>query len=353
MKIIRLECWKESYQLREPYTIAYEKIESTSNVFLKIDTDQGFSGWGCAAPDPEITGEDYKTVLQAYHEVIAPYLKGKSPFTYALILEELRVMLKNQPSALAMVDMALFDLIGKKTGEPVYRLLGGFRHSIPTSVTIGILSVEETVKKGQEFIDQGFFILKVKGGKSVEEDVERIIRLRETLGSSIEIRFDANQGYSVSEAVSFIEKTKNQRIELLEQPTQRDNPDLLKQVSKRVAVPVMADESLMSLKDVFQLTSDEATDMINIKLMKTGGITEALRINAVAKAAGVESMVGCMDESAMGIAAGLHFALARPNIHYADLDGHFDLEDDTFAEMVICKDGILYPLEKPGFGWSE
>jgi L-alanine-DL-glutamate epimerase-like enolase superfamily enzyme len=353
MRIIRLECWKEKLALNEPYTIAYETISIATNVFLRMDTDSGLSGFGCAAPDQEVTNETGKSVLESFENTIEPYLKGKAPFTYALILEELRTLLKGQPSALAMVDMALFDLIGKRTKEPVYRLLGGYRKCIPTSVTIGILPLKGTLERAIEFIRQGFFILKVKGGSDVEEDIERVLKLRETVGSTVEIRFDANQGYTVSQAIHFINKIKLAKIELLEQPTKKENDDLLKQVSNQVNVPVMADESLMTLKDVFHLTANNCTDMINIKLMKAGGIMEAMRINAVAMAANAEAMVGCMDESAMGIAAGLHFALARPNIMYADLDGHFDLIEDPYASMVTCKKGILYPSEKPGFGWSE
>jgi len=155
-----------------------------------------------------------------------------------------------------------------------------------------------------------------------KKDVEKILKIREVAGPDLEIRFDANQGYSVAEAVEFIDKTRSARIELLEQPTAKHDDELLKQVTHNVHVPVMADESLMTLPDVFHLTRHDCTDMINIKLMKTGGIAEALHINSVAKAAGVEAMVGCMDESALAISAGLHFALARPNVVYADLDGH-------------------------------
>jgi L-alanine-DL-glutamate epimerase-like enolase superfamily enzyme len=242
--------------------------------------------------------------------------------------------------------------MARQAGVPLYKFLGGYRDSIPTSITIGILPLDETIEKARTFLKEGFRILKLKGGTQVEEDIEKVMKIREVCGPETEIRFDANQGYSVAEALLFIEKTGDAGIELLEQPTDMKNEDLLRQVSQSVPVPVMADESLMTLKDVFRLTSRQATDMINIKLMKVGGITEALHINSVAKAAGVEAMVGCMDESALAISAGLHFALARPNIIYADLDGHLDLLDDPFAGLVGLKEGILYPGDSAGLSGS-
>ncbi|TAK40858.1 MAG: dipeptide epimerase [Saprospiraceae bacterium] len=350
MKITHLECWQHEMKLSEPFTIAYETIDRCVNVFLRIETNTGITGMGCAAPDLPVTGETAATVLTAFKECIEPVLKGRDPFTYKRLNHELKKSLAKHPAAHAMADMALYDIMARKAGVPVYKLLGGYRDSIPTSITIGILPLEETLEKTRQFLAQGFRCIKIKGGKNLEEDVEKILKIRETTGPALGIRFDANQGYTVAEAIAFIDKTRSANIELLEQPTAKHDNELLKQVTQNVHVLVMADESLMTLFDVFHLTRHDCTDMINIKLMKTGGIAEALHINSVAKAAGVDVMVGCMDESALGIAAALHFALARPNIRYADLDGHLDLTGDPFAAMVVLRDGVLYPKEGAGLG---
>ncbi len=338
--------------LRVPYTIAYETISSADNVFLRIETDKGITGHGCAAPDLQITGETTKTVLKACEAIITPNLKGVDPLRIAFQMSKILKPLKTQPSARALVDMALYDILGKAAGLPVYKLLGGFRTSIKTSITIGILPVKETVQKAEAFIQQGFKSLKIKGGRDVETDIERIIKVREAVGKAIEIRFDANQGYTLEGSLHFFKATRSAKLELIEQPTPKGKPNLLGRVTQNVPIPIMADESLMNLRDAFRLARRELVDMVNIKLMKCGGISEALHINAVARAASLEVMVGCMDESALGIAAGLHFALARPNVLYADLDGHLDLIDDPSAGTVILKNGILYPKPTAGLGFE-
>ena len=352
MRITRVWAWPVRLRLKEPYTIAYDTIHVANNIFLGVETANGRRGFGCAAPDAAVTSETESGVLKAANDVIGPILKGRDALQMTEIMETLRSALTSQPSALAMADMALYDLLGKTSGLPLYQMLGGYRHGILTSATIGILPTEQTLAKAADYLRQGFKALKIKGGLDVEADIERLCKLRQRVGPAIHLRFDANQGYTAEQALRLVQGTRQVELELLEQPTPRRDLHLLGRVTRQSEIPVMADESLVSLKDVFRLASDALVDMVNIKLMKTGGIASALQVNAVANAAQINAMVGCMDESALGIAAGLHFALSQPNVTHADLDGHLDLIDDPASGAVVLREGVLYPTGNPGLGFD-
>lgn len=350
MKITNIEAWLVELKLEEPYTIAYDTIDTVQNVILRIETDQGFVGYGCAAPDEHVTAETPSGNLKAIQHVVIPVLKGADPFRSTKLMEILKRKISQQPSVLAAVDMALYDILGKFSGLPMWKLLGGFRDRIKTSVTIGILPEAETVKRARDWVAQGFECLKLKGGKDVESDIVRVIKTRESIEKNIELRFDANQGYTLDQSIYFVEKTKKAKLEFLEQPTPRDDLNALHYLTTHVSLPIMADESVLNLYDALQLVRDNLAELLNIKLMKVGGIAEAIHIDAVVRSAGVKVMVGCMDESALSIAAGLHFALARPNVFYADLDGHIGLLNDPFADGAVVRDGVLFPTDKPGLG---
>ncbi len=352
MKITRMEITTVEMPLSEPYTVAYDSFDKALNIFIRLETSSGISGYGCAAPEPEVTGETIESVKKMLEEKVKDLLINSDPLRISFIMEKLKSMIVDSPSTLACVDMALHDILGKYAVMPLWKMLGGYRTHIKTSITIGILPLEETIERANNHVTNGFRALKIKGGLDVESDIERLIKIRESVGKSIELRFDANQGYTVEQALKLIQETKTVKIELIEQPTPKNEPGLLEKVTQEAPIPVMADESMVSLRDAFRVAKKDLADMINIKLMKVGGIAEALHINSVARAAHMETMIGCMDESALSIAAGLQFALARPNVMYADLDGHLDLINDPTEGSVILKNGFLYPTGFNGIGFN-
>ncbi|MCB1183791.1 dipeptide epimerase [bacterium] len=350
MRIRAVEAWPVAMTLAEPYTIAYETVDRADNVFLRLDAGP-VGGCGCAAPDLPVTGETAAETLAVLSGPVADALRGADPLRPAAALARVGDLLADRPSARAAVDMALWDLVGRQAGLPLWRLWGGYRTRIRTSVTIGILPVDETVTRARDFLAQGFRCLKIKGGLDPDGDAERVHRVREAVGPGVALRFDANQGYDVAQSLAFVAAVRGAKLELIEQPTPHGEPGLLGEVTAAVHLPIMADESLRTLRDAFRLARRDLADMANIKLMKVGGPTTARHIDAVARAAGLEVMVGCLDEAALGIAAGLHFALSSSNVHFADLDGHLDLRDDPTAGAVILRDGWLLPTDAPGLGF--
>lgn len=350
MKITRVDAWPVTMRLAEPYSIAYDLVESATNIFVRLETNGKACGFGCAAPDPHVTGEQPAAILGALKDTAGPGMVGSDPLRHSMLMEKLKKSLPAMPAARAAIDMALFDILGKVADVPVWKMLGGFRSRIRTSVTIGILPERETIQAAEELITRGFRCLKLKGGRDVEDDIGRVLRVREVVGQGVELRFDANQGYTVDQSLHFVEATRRAGLELLEQPTPKEEIEYLGRVTSNTSLPVMADESLVSLRDAFRLARRDLVDMVNVKLMKAGGIADAIQINAVARAAGLEVMVGCMDEAALGIAAGLQFALARPNVAYADLDGHLGLLDDPTAGSVRLEAGTLIASDRPGLG---
>jgi L-alanine-DL-glutamate epimerase-like enolase superfamily enzyme len=255
------------------------------------------------------------------------------------------------PAARAALDIALHDAFTKFLNIPLVQFLGQKIKSLPTSNTIGIKNVEETLKEAIEYHKNGFKVLKVKLGKDLEEDIERMVKLREQFGPGMVIRIDANQGYTVQQTIDFYTRTKHLNIELIEQPLPAKAISEMKGLPDEIKKIIAADESLLSPKSALELvTPPYASGIFNIKLMKCGGINQGLKIADIALQENVELFWGCNDESIVSITAALHAAFACSNTKYIDLDGSLDLGRDEVKGGFILKDGIMYCSDKPGLG---
>jgi len=259
----------------------------------------------------------------------------------------------SSPAARAACDMALLDLAGLRARVPLARILGMRRGRLPTSVTLGIDEPGPTLERAKRYVGAGFRILKLKIGENWKDDLGTVRLLREALGPGILLRADGNQGYAEDSARRFLSGLPPGSLELLEQPTPAADLSILRRLADDFELPIMADESVLGATDARRLAETRAADLVNIKLMKSGGIGEALDVARITHAAGIGGMIGCMDESRIGIAAALHFALAAPNVERADLDGHLDLADDVASGGVLIAGGDILPvLDRDGLGVS-
>ena len=311
------------------------------------------SAWK-AAPGILITGETLQGTVATIQQ-FAKGLLGVNPLDFEKVHHIMDTISAYAPSAKAAVDIACHDLMGKKANLPLYQLLGGFRDTVQTDMTIGIDKPELMAKKAQESVALGFGTLKVKVGTGFATDIERVKSIREMVGSEIKLRLDANQAWQAKEAVKMIHYLEEYDIELVEQPVKRGDLEGLRFVKNQVQTLIMSDESCFNSQEALELVTSHSVDLVNIKLMKCGGIYEALRINSICEAAGIECMIGCMvEETNIGVTAAAHLAAAKKNITRADLDATFAL-----AEVVI-PGGI--PLEatsqlqisqQPGLGLNS
>ena len=338
--------------LKRPYEIAYIRHESIENLFIQIICENGIDGLGAGSPSLHVTGEVIDEDLKSREEDLSEWLVGKDIRAYRGLIDEMHLRYAKQPALCASIDMALHDAFCKLIKVPLLAMLGQKVKPLPTSVTIGIESVEETVALGEEFVSEGFRIIKLKIGLDPEEDIERFIRLREAVGNHILIRVDANQGFTPEEFTKFVEKTKRFEVEFFEQPFVPGRKDWMNALDKEIQKDCAADEDLHKLDDAINLIDGgNPFGIFNIKLMKCGGVAEALEIASIAARKDIGLMWGCMDESAISISASLQTALACEATKYLDLDGNFDLAKDIVTGGYTLKDGILYPLmDKPGLG---
>ena len=354
MKIISIRSYSKKLALKKPYTIAYNTYSDVELVFTEIELENGITGIGSASPAEDVVGESPAQTLVNLQTEFVQKLVGRDIRHFRQLIYETKKHFHHLPGTQAAIDLALHDAFGKYLGIPVVDFYGRKIKSLPTSVTIGIKPVAETLQDAAEFAQMGFRVLKVKTGLNVPEDIERIAKLHERYQNKFTIRVDANQGYTIEALQQFIAGTSAYSIELIEQPLPVGNESALLALHADERKILAGDESIKDPAAALEFSAaPQPFGIFNIKLMKCGGLLGAQEIAGIAEHAGIELFWGCNDESILSIAAALHIAYACPNTRYLDLDGSLDLAEDLVTGGFRLEEGHMLISAQPGLGISK
>lgn len=352
MKITNVRLGTISVPLRTPFKTALRTVSSVEDVIVEIHTDCGCIGYGEAPPTGAITGDTTGAILGAIQDHIAKAILGRDVDDFEDILQAVQKSIVGNTSAKAAVDMALWDLYGQLYRLPVYKLLGGARKQIVTDITISVNDPETMARDTLIALGRGYDCLKIKVGIDPSLDVARLKAVRQAAGPDTTIRIDANQAWTPKQAVRILNDMQQQglQIELVEQPVPAHDLAGMQYVTQRSEVPVLADESLYSPADAAAILQMGAADLLNIKLMKCGGLYNALKICTMAEVYGVECMIGCMLEAKISVNAAVHLACARKVISRVDLDGPVLCSEDPILGGAVFQEKDITVSDAPGLG---
>lgn len=352
MKITKIRLGTISVPLRLPFKTALRTVKSVEDIIVEIHTDTGALGYGEAPPTGAVTGHTTGAIIGALKEHIIPSLLGRDIDAFEDLMQLVQTCVVGNSSAKAAADMALWDLYGQLYRLPVYKLLGGARKEIVTDITISVNEPEEMARDAANAVERGYDCLKVKVGANPELDVERLRAVRQAAGDDICLRIDANQAWQPRQAVRILNEMQEQglRLELVEQPVKAYDLEGLKYVTDHSYVPVLADESVFSPRDAMKVLELRAADLINIKLMKCGGIYNALKIASAAEIYGVECMIGCMLEAKISVNAAAELACARKIFTRIDLDGPVLCSEDPILGGARFEEKRITVSDEAGMG---
>jgi len=349
LKITGVDIYAFDIPLKEPFKISIGTVYAANDVLVIIQTDAGVVGLGEACPFAPITGETQEMNLAAA-KGLREMVLGKSPLSIESLVHGFGPFLHSNPSAAAAFDTALYDILGKVAGLPLYRLFGGDKPSFGTDITTDLDEPEKMAAKAREFVGRGFDTIKIKVGQGQEIDLRRLEAIRDAIGYERHIRIDANQGWTPPLAIDTLKKMEKFQVQFVEQPVLASDMDGLKAVHNVSPIPVMADEAVFLPADALKLIKADACAYFNIKLMKAGGLLNMMKIAHLADAANMLCMVGCMIESRLGLTAAAQVVASNRNIVFADLDGHNSHTIDPVVGGMLFEKGQVTVPELPGIG---
>jgi o-succinylbenzoate synthase len=356
MKITDIRFGMLRVPLKTPFKTALRTVEAVQDIVVMINTDSGHVGYGEAPATAVITGDTHGSIVEAIRHYIAPRLIGADISNLNQITHAIQSSMEKNSSAKAAVEIAVYDLWGQLYEAPLYRLLGGGDPAITTDITISVDTIDKMVADSISAVERGFDSLKIKVGKDIGVDIERVKAIYAAVAGRALLRLDANQGWTAKQAVYALNLLEDAgvRLELLEQPVKAQDLDGMKYVTERVQTPIMADESVFGPTEVIDLIRMRAADIINIKLMKTAGLSNAIRIADICAMYEVECMIGCMLESSISVAAAVHLAVAKANvITKVDLDGPSLCVFNPVDGGVVFRESEISVTDAPGLGIRE
>lgn len=351
MRIAEIRVYQKDLGTNRPYSISYKTVTEVKNTFVEIELENGKIGIGACNPSEKVVEETVDQAFARLKDIDFSYLKGKRISEFESLVRQTKEKLHTWPGSHAAVDIALYDVFTQHLNISLGEFFGIVHKSLPTSITIGIKNVAETIEEADEYRAAGFRCIKVKTGLSPEEDAERILKIHEKYPDTI-LRVDANQGYSPQDLELFVSKTKRIDLELIEQPFPVNRfAEESKGLEEGVSKFLVADESCRNPNDALYLIKEVPNcSIFNIKLMKSGGLFQASKIADIAALSGVDLMWGCNDESAVSITAAMHLAFSYPHTKYIDLDGSLDLKEDIVTQGFIIEEGVMRPKGGAGLG---
>lgn len=355
MKITGIQIGIVEIPLRTPFKTALRRVDTAKDLIVKVLTDDGAAGYGNAPATVVITGDSHESVAAAITKTIGPAIAGMDIRDREAITDKIQQSMVHNTSAKAAVDIAVHDLFGQYYGLPLWRFFGGKTKVLTSDLTISVNEPAVMAADAVKAVARGYTNLKLKVGVGTAIDIARVQAIRKAVGPEITIRLDANQGWRPKEAIRTIRRLEDMGldIELIEQPVAAADIEGLKLVTDHVDTPIMADEAAFSPRDVFRLMAMRACDMINIKLMKAGGLTGAAQIAAMAKAMDMECMMGCMLESKVGITAAASLSAGTSVMTHNDLDAADLMAADPVVGGIQYDKNKIFLPEAPGLGITE
>ncbi|WP_323703448.1 dipeptide epimerase [Mammaliicoccus sp. Dog046] len=354
MFITDIKYYRYGTPLKKPFKTALRTVEVIESIYVFVETNvEDMIGVGEAVPTYVITGDTKGGIEAAIDEVFKPLLINRQ--VHESLLDDVQSAMVGNTSAKAALDIALHDLLAQEATLPLYQYLNynPGNKQLETCYTVSLNDAEEMVEDGLRYVDEGFKHLKIKVGKdNVETDLNRLKALRISLPQDVILSVDANQAWDVDSAryalKQFDEADLN--IESIEQPVDRHAYEALGELTQNFEIPVMVDESLFSLNDARRLLDVGAKELWNIKLMKTGGIHQAMQIHRMASEASIPCMVGCMMETHVSVTAALHFSLAAEQVKRVDFDAPLMVVERQIEGGIQYSSAKVTPSEGYGLG---